>query len=143
LRQDEGLIIYPCSICQHLHVGHSNMKKKPVVYALWWERKKVRLERKIAAVQQQLAQLQLNLQRLLASPPRPDKVKPPRQGAQSTVTKGALQAPLYLTESTEPETLVFAVPKGMALEPATGMDAIRSIEQAGSTACPLTPADRL
>ena len=33
LRQDENLIIYPCSVCSHLHVGHSKMKKKPVVYA--------------------------------------------------------------------------------------------------------------
>jgi hypothetical protein len=80
LRQDEDLIIYPCSICQHLHVGHSNLKKKPVVYATLWERKKVRLERKIAVVQQQLAQLQLNLQRLLATPPQPGQEATPHQG---------------------------------------------------------------
>ena len=81
LRQDENLIIYPCSVCQHLHVGHSNMKKKPVVYATLWERKKARLERRIACVQQQLAQLQFNLQRLLATPPQPSpEAEAPRQG---------------------------------------------------------------
>jgi hypothetical protein len=70
LPQDDNLSIYPCELCSNLHVGHSKMKKKrPVAYATLWERKKVRLERRIADVQQQLAQLQLNLERLLAIPP--------------------------------------------------------------------------
>ena len=81
LRQDETLIIYPCSVCQHLHVGHSNMKKKPVVYATLWERRKARLERRIVNVQQQLAQLQLNLQLLLAAPPQIGEEEMPGQGA--------------------------------------------------------------
>jgi hypothetical protein len=73
LRQDNNLIIYPCCFCQHLHVGHSRKmkRKRPVVYDSPWERKRVRLERKIAPVQRQLMQLQLNLTRLLACPPQP------------------------------------------------------------------------
>ena len=83
LRQDEDLIIYPCSLCSHLHVGHSGkMKgKRTLTYANDWERKKARLERRIARVQDQLAQLQLNLQRLLATPPQPGReAEAPRQG---------------------------------------------------------------
>jgi hypothetical protein len=82
LRQDENLIIYPCSVCQYLHVGHSTMKKKSAVYASLWEKKKTRLERRIVNLQQQLAQLQLNLQRLLAAPPPQinEQGEPPRRG---------------------------------------------------------------
>ena len=117
LRQDEDLIIYPCSLCSHLHVGHSGkMKgKRTLTYANDWERKKARLERRIARVQDQLAQLQLNLQRLLATPPQPSQeAEAPRQGTLGSVTKGGAPAPLYVTESTDPKTLVFAVTKGMA-----------------------------
>jgi hypothetical protein len=82
LRQDADLIIYPCNVCQHLHVGHSSMnKKRTVVYATLWERKKSRLERRITNVQQQLAQLQLNLQRLLAAPPQIGEEETPGHGA--------------------------------------------------------------
>ena len=57
------------------------MKKKPAVYASLWEKKKARLERRIANVQQQLAQLKLNLQRLLAAPPQiNEQGETPRQG---------------------------------------------------------------
>jgi hypothetical protein len=58
------------------------MKKKSVLYATLWEKKKARLERRIVNVQRQLAQLQLNLQRLLAvPPPQPcDEAGTPRQG---------------------------------------------------------------
>jgi hypothetical protein len=83
LRQDDNLVIYPCCLCRHLHVGHSRKMKRrrPLVYATPWERKKVRLERKIARVQQQLTQLQLNLKQLLASPPPPaPQAESPRQG---------------------------------------------------------------
>ena len=82
LRQDENLTIYPCSVSRHLHVGHSTLKKKPAVYATLWEKKKARLERRIVNVQQQLAQLQLNLQRLLDTPPQPGReTEAPRQGS--------------------------------------------------------------
>ena len=57
--QDDTLIIYPCRICHHLHVGH--MKESTPQ-----QKKKARLERRIAEVSQQLAQLRQNLQKLVA-----------------------------------------------------------------------------
>ena len=69
LRQDENLVIYPCRICGHLHVGHlpESMKpNRPVVPTIPHEKKKARTLLKIARAQQQLAQLQQNLAELLA-----------------------------------------------------------------------------
>ena len=52
LPQDDNLSIYSCGLCSNLHVGHSKMKKKrPVAYANSWEKKKARLEGRIANVQ--------------------------------------------------------------------------------------------
>ena len=82
----DNLVIYPCPYCQHLHVGRSNKKTKVFVM---WERKKARLERRIACVQQQLAQLQHNLQQMLAAgPPAPDSEEETRsQDAGTGVSK--------------------------------------------------------
>ena len=55
----DGLVIYPCRICHHLHLGHM---KQPTPQ----QKKRARLERKIAEVRRQLAQLRRNLQELLA-----------------------------------------------------------------------------
>ena len=62
---DDELIIYPCRICHHLHIGHM----KPPLTA--YQKKKLRLERKIAEVSRQLAQLRCNLQKLLAEETKP------------------------------------------------------------------------
>ncbi len=56
---DDQLNIYPCGICQHLHIGHMKQSTPQ-------QKKKARLERRIAEVSQQLAQLRCNLQKLLA-----------------------------------------------------------------------------
>jgi len=62
---DDELIIYPCRICHHLHIGHM----KPPLTA--YQKKKLRLERKIAQARQQLVQLRRNLQKLLAEEANP------------------------------------------------------------------------
>ena len=63
LRPEDDIVIYPCSICCRLHVGHANkMISKRLTSP---EKKKARLRRKIAQVQQQLAQLHRNLKQLL------------------------------------------------------------------------------
>jgi len=61
---DDELIIYPCRICHHLHIGHMKQRTPQ-------QKKKARLERRIAEVRQQLAQLQRNLQKLLAEEGKP------------------------------------------------------------------------
>jgi hypothetical protein len=69
LRNDEGLVIYPCPICRNLHVGHMPKRmrpKRPFVPTTPHEKKKARTLLKIARAQQQLAQLQQNLAELLA-----------------------------------------------------------------------------
>jgi len=63
--QDDALIIYPCRICHHLHIGHMKPPLTP------HQKKKLRLERRIAEVRQQLARLQCNLQKLLAEEAKP------------------------------------------------------------------------
>ena len=69
LRQDKDLVIYPCRICRHLHIGHLPKRmrpKRPIVYTSSHDKKKARTLLKIARAQQQLAQLQQNLAELLA-----------------------------------------------------------------------------
>ena len=61
---DDELIIYPCPICHHLHIGHMKQSTPQ-------QKKKARLERRIAEVRQQLAQLRRNLQKLLAEEANP------------------------------------------------------------------------
>jgi hypothetical protein len=61
---DDELIIYPCPICHHLHIGHPMKQRTP-------QQKKLRLERRIAEVSRQLAQLRCNLQKLLAEETKP------------------------------------------------------------------------
>ena len=62
---DDQLIICPCRICHHLHIGHMKPPLTP------HQKKKFRLERRIAEVRQQLARLQCNLQKLLAEEAKP------------------------------------------------------------------------
>jgi hypothetical protein len=61
---DDELIIYPCRICHHLHIGHMKQSTPQ-------QKKKARLERRIAEGGQQLATLQCNLQKLLAEEAKP------------------------------------------------------------------------
>ena len=61
---DDELIIYPCRICHHLHIGHMKQRTPQ-------QKKKARLERRIAEARQQLAQLRRNLQKLLAEEAKP------------------------------------------------------------------------
>ena len=72
LPPEDDIVIYPCSICCRLHVGHANKmtSKRPISP----EKKKARLRRKIAQAQQQLTQLQHNLKQL-----RDAETKPPDQ----------------------------------------------------------------
>ena len=62
---DDELIIYPCPICQHLHIGHPMKQRTPQ------QKKRARLERRIAEVRQQLAQLRRNMQKLLEEESKP------------------------------------------------------------------------
>jgi hypothetical protein len=71
--QDDTLLIYPCRFCHNLHIGHMKPPLTP------YQKKKLRLERKIYQARQQLAQLRQNLQRLLeqeAQSQPPDAPKP-------------------------------------------------------------------
>ncbi len=61
---DDELSIYPCPLCHHLHVGHMKQRTPQ-------QKKKARLERRIAEARQQLAQLRRNLQKLLAEEAKP------------------------------------------------------------------------
>jgi len=61
---DDNVIIYPCRFGHHLHIGH--MKQRTP-----YQKKKQRLERKIAQARQQLVQLRRNLQKLLAEEANP------------------------------------------------------------------------
>ena len=63
--QDDTLIIYPCRFCHNLHIGHMKPPLTP------YQKKKLRLERKIAQARQQLVQLRRNLQKLLAEEANP------------------------------------------------------------------------
>ncbi len=85
LRQDKDLVIYPCRICRHLHIGHLPKRmrpKRPIVPTCPHEKKKVRMLLKIARVQQQLAQLQQNLTELTAEESEPDPATQPSQTRQ-------------------------------------------------------------
>jgi hypothetical protein len=82
LRQDKDLVIYPCRICRHLHIGHlpKRMKpKRPIVPTSPHEKKKAGTLLKIARVQQQLAQLQQSLAELLAKESEPAPADQPTQ----------------------------------------------------------------
>jgi hypothetical protein len=57
--QDDTLLICPCRLCHHLNIGHMKPPLTP------HQKKKLRLERRIAQVCKQLAQLRGNLQRPL------------------------------------------------------------------------------
>jgi hypothetical protein len=63
--ENDELIIYPCPVCHHLHIGHAMKQLTPQ------QKKKARLERRIAEVSQQLAQLRRNLHKLLAEETKP------------------------------------------------------------------------
>ena len=65
----DNLVIYPCPFCHYLHLGRSSKRTIEQQAIALWETKKARLERRIACVQQQLAQLQHNLQELLTAGP--------------------------------------------------------------------------
>ena len=70
---DDQLIIYPCQICHHLHLGHMKQLTPH-------QKTKLRLERKIHQTRQQLAQLRRNLQKLLseeAKSPTQDRTQSP------------------------------------------------------------------
>ncbi len=62
---DDELVIYPCRLCQHLHIGHKMKQRTPQ------QKKKARLERRIADTRNQLAQLRRALQKLLAEEAKP------------------------------------------------------------------------
>jgi phage shock protein A len=65
LNNDDGLIIYPCRLCHHLHLGHAMKQPTPQ------QNKKARLQRRIAETRNQLAQLRRAMQKLLAEEAKP------------------------------------------------------------------------